>query len=144
MSQIASKDGKLFTDSLCRSTKRNHQKPKFMSHEFSGPLKLLITRNFLSKAPLHLCTFRIFQCHGANDEVVDKGDKHGKPILQRLSNIFMNQMTFRHPKTCEKTPFLVVQLFESSTSMFLQTQQEKCERLTRSYSEPSNNLCLCQ
>lgn len=99
--------------------------------------------------------------HGANDEVADKRDKHGKPRLQMQRHEWRIKwpsatkwhckQKLYHPadsvykKTCEKeTPILVVKLFESSTSIFLHCRlNQRSVNVWQQVIPPSDNLRLC-
>lgn len=155
---IASKNGNIHRFTSTQKPSTTH---KFMSHVFPGPLKLLIPRNFLSKAPFHLVQYRIFQCHGANDEVAPwnvtrmesqdyrcnmNDESNDLQLLSGTANkssiILLKVYT---KKTCKKkTLIFVVKLIEISTSKFLHCRlNRRSVNVWQQVIPPSDNLCLC-
>ena len=147
---IASKNGNIHRFTSTQKPSKTH---KFMSHVFPGPLKLLIPRNFLSKAPFHLVQYRIFQCHGANDEVAPWNVTRMESQDYRCNmNDESNDLQLLLSGTANKSSIILLKVYtkkhvKKNTDFCckvdwnfdikvptLQTQPEKCERLTTSYS----------
>ena len=106
------------------------------------------TQEFPFEGPISPGSMRIFQCHGANDEVARTWmtNQMTFKLLSGTENKSSISSCWRCiQKTCEKKPrIFVVRLIEISTSMFLHCRlNRRSVNVWQLVIPPSDNLCLC-